>query len=114
MTIIPLHEVRDAAKRDALMASMTKVGWQGRPILAVRQADGALMAITGSHRIDAARRVGVTPDVLIIDDVTMSDGTELSVALDACRDDDDRLRVLREADADEDAVALMAAEIEAE
>jgi ParB/Sulfiredoxin domain len=39
-------------------ASMQKHGWKGRPILAFYSTMGALQAITGSHRITAARLTG--------------------------------------------------------
>lgn len=68
--ITPLHEVRDTEKLDSLVASMKKNGWQGRPILAYDIGDG-LEALTGSHRIAAAKKAGIEdiPVLKISDDI---------------------------------------------
>lgn len=57
--IIPLHEVRDAAKLKALTASLEANGWQGRPLLVVDDGCGNYFALTGSHRYAAAEAVGL-------------------------------------------------------
>jgi hypothetical protein len=57
--IIPL----DAAKNDQLLVqlveNMTENGWQGRPLLVIDRENGDCLAWTGSHRIEAAREVGL-------------------------------------------------------
>lgn len=57
--IIPLHEVRDAAKMEALTASMEANGWQGRPLLVVADGCGNYFGLTGSHRYAAASEAGL-------------------------------------------------------
>jgi hypothetical protein len=56
--IRPFNEVEDVEKLNSLAASMQKNGWQGRPILAYDIGDG-LEALTGSHRIAAAKKAGI-------------------------------------------------------
>lgn len=56
--IQPPHEVRDIKKLQKLTESMQKNGWQGRPILAYDVGRGA-EALTGSHRIAAAKAAGI-------------------------------------------------------
>lgn len=56
--ITPVHEVRDTKKLQNLTESMQKNGWQGRPILAYDVGRGP-EALTGSHRIAAARAAGI-------------------------------------------------------
>ena len=51
--IIPLHEVRDAAKFQALKEDMEERGWVGRPLVTYPWGDG-LRALNGSHRYAAA------------------------------------------------------------
>lgn len=53
ITLNPYHEVRDAEKLAALVASMAVDGWVGAPVV----TDGEYNALTGSHRIAAASRV---------------------------------------------------------
>ena len=57
-SIEPPHEVRDAEKLSRLTESMKNGGWQGRPILAYDIGNGP-EALTGSHRIMAARNAGL-------------------------------------------------------
>ena len=68
--ITPPHEVRDTEKLDALVASMKKNGWQGRPILAFDVGNG-LEALTGTHRLAAAKQAGIedVPVLKISDDI---------------------------------------------
>jgi len=64
--IEPPHEVRDKEKLVDLVSKMEKDGWQGRPILAVDLGQGP-EALTGSHRIAAARIAGIEVPVIMID-----------------------------------------------
>lgn len=103
--IAPPHRVTDRPKFEALVAAMSASGWEGRPVLAWRCGDdGEVAALTGSHRIAAAREAGLDEiPVLVIeaeDDAVVS-------ALEDCHDlAADLVDVLRECDAEEDAVSL--------
>lgn len=116
--IQPPHAVQDSAKLSALVATMTASGWQGRAILAYQHGDD-VMALTGSHRIAAARAAGLDEvPVLLIADQTVVDswGDEQVVAevLAEVRSDQDAvgaaLRETLELDADHLVRALYAAE----
>lgn len=85
----PIHEVRDAAKLETLVTSMTAQGWVGEPLLVVDCADH-YRALTGSHRIAAAEIAGIEPEISIIyqDDLDDTAGELLAELVDACGDDD--------------------------
>jgi uncharacterized ParB-like nuclease family protein len=60
--IMPIHGVQDQAKYEALVEAMRLEGWEGRPLLVVYRQGGAsyrYQALTGSHRLAAAREVGL-------------------------------------------------------
>ena len=99
------HRVTDRAKFDALVAAMTASGWEGRPVLAWRCGeDGEVTALTGSHRIAAARKAGLDEIPVLI--VEATDDAVVS-ALEDCHDlAADLVDVLRDCDVEEDAVAL--------
>ncbi|MBL4632430.1 MAG: ParB N-terminal domain-containing protein [Kofleriaceae bacterium] len=62
------HNVMDEHKIVALYASMSNEGWTGRRLLVVDCGDHHV-AITGVHRIEAARRAGLqTVPALILDE----------------------------------------------
>ena len=68
--IVPLHDAHDADKLTKLIDSMTTNGWSGAPIVVIPGRDygwgpGNPQAITGSHRIAAARETGI--DIPTID-----------------------------------------------
>lgn len=48
------HGIQDAAKVESLEESMRAVGWQGAEIVTIDD-----IAITGVHRIEAAKRAGI-------------------------------------------------------
>lgn len=73
--IEPLHEVRDAKKLEALVASMGRGGWQGRPIL-VSARDGRFFAYTGSHRIAAARAAGLDQVPVVVIEIAEEPATD--------------------------------------
>lgn len=75
--IRPAHEVRDAAKLSTLTASMAANGWSGRAILAYEYA-GSVCALTGSHRIAAARaaELAEVPALVISDESAEVDEDE--------------------------------------
>lgn len=88
----PPHEVRDGDKLARLTDSMRRRGWQGRPLLIRRVGDG-WQALTGSHRIAAARAAELeTVPALAIDydDLTDEQWEEIGY----CRDTEDYLAVL--------------------
>ena len=58
MSIEPPHNVRDTKKLLSLTESMKNAGWQGRPILTYDVGRGE-EALTGSHRIKAAREANI-------------------------------------------------------
>lgn len=61
------HHKIDEEKAASLAAAMRKDGWTERRLLAV-ECDGHYVAITGTHRIEAARRAGLTSvPALILD-----------------------------------------------
>lgn len=57
-SIVPPHGVRDTEKLLSLTKSMKDSGWQGRPILTYDVGRGE-EALTGSHRIEAARQANI-------------------------------------------------------
>lgn len=62
----PPHEIKDEAKLAEIIASMQK-GWFGRPLVVLRLGR-VYKAITGSHRIAAAREVLDAIPCLVLDD----------------------------------------------
>lgn len=50
---VPLMECR------YLINSLKAVGWDKRPLLAYKYKSGGIKCITGSHRIKAARKIGM-------------------------------------------------------
>ena len=105
--IEPLHEVRDAGKLEALVASMERDGWQGRALL-VSAREGRFFAYTGSHRIAAARAAGLDQVPVVVieiteertddepdDDETPAPEYDAYGRIELGSDDDDRLEALR-------------------
>lgn len=109
-SITPRHEVRDVAHRDAIAASMSEDGWIGRPLVVVDSGDGYL-ALTGSHRLAAARLAGLDEVPVLV--AVLPDGAEVrgeDIRVRGCRltDQEELLEMLRESDPD--AAAVMAEE----
>jgi ParB-like chromosome segregation protein Spo0J len=98
--IEPLHGVRDRDKFEALVSSMNQKGWVGRPLVVTAGA-GRMWAQTGSHRLAAARAVGLETVPVIIIDIDGVDGEVDEVEydeygrLDLGRDDEERAETLR-------------------
>lgn len=65
--IRPVHEARDPRVLTPLLESMKRSGWLGRPLLAVVRDDGSLQALTGSHRLHAAKeaRLATVPTLVV-------------------------------------------------
>jgi len=64
-SIKPLNKVEDRKKYNEILESMKQEGWQGRPILAYEE-NGKTKALTGSHRIYAARKAGIDVPVVFV------------------------------------------------
>ena len=112
--IVPPHEVRDKGKLTALTEAMGREGWQGRPLLCYRVGD-ATAALTGSHRIAAARAADlVMVPVRYVDQVALGGrwGWGEDVCLDGIRlTDDEELAVALRKGGDTLAAELMDAEV---
>lgn len=102
--ISPLHEVEHMALYSELVASLYHDGWVGRPILAT-ELDGEIIALTGSHRIAAARHNDMEVPVVMV--------AMTPKQVERCIEgfQDDRLVVIRET-CDADAIALFEQELE--
>jgi hypothetical protein len=68
MSIEPPHNARDNKKLLLLTESMKNTGWQGRPILTYDVGRGN-EALTGSHRIKAAREANIKVPIYEIKNV---------------------------------------------
>lgn len=82
--LIPIHSAWDEDRTNRIVASMNQNGWQGRPVLAL-SVNGRNLAMTGSHRIEAARRSGIDVPVHWVDTSKTSDSL-LAQYLRACGD----------------------------
>lgn len=102
--ISPLHEVEDQEHLSALIASLYRKGWIGRPILATA-LDGEIIALTGSHRIAAARHNDMEVPVYLV--------TLTAKQVDRCLNgfQDDRQTVISES-GDAAAIALFEQEMQ--
>ena len=107
----PFHEVRDSAKLEKLVKAMEENGWVGRPLLAIDKGNEGFEALTGSHRLEAAKKAGLDEIPLVTIEDGMLDANEWEKLLDAS-DDWQRAEILREAGADR-AADLMDAEVKA-
>jgi hypothetical protein len=63
--VSPLHEVEHMALYEELVCALYRHGWDGRPILAADYG-GEICALTGSHRIAAARHVDMDIPVYLV------------------------------------------------
>jgi len=80
------HGVAEPRKFRRLTASMATRGWVGRPLLAVPSGDG-FRALTGSHRIAAARAASLeTVPVHVVDISAHVAGGDLRCLLCGSRD----------------------------
>jgi hypothetical protein len=89
--IVPVNPITDQDKFKAIAHSLRTEGWKGNPILVMQEGD-TYAALTGSHRIYAARDVGVNVKATTIDisRLTLTDIEELQSAM----DDDARLAIM--------------------
>ncbi len=70
----PRHEVRDQAHLEQITASMITSGWTGAPIVADVET---AQAITGSHRIVAAKAAGIDVPAVDVFDLAEACGIDL-------------------------------------
>lgn len=66
----PLNKVEDVEKYKTIVNSMEESGYHGRPILAYMDK-GKAKALTGSHRIFAARKAGIDVPVVFVNPSVM-------------------------------------------
>ena len=91
--IIPVNEITDNNKYKALVRSMKEENWKGREILAIQDGEN-YQALTGSHRIHAAREAGVEVKTNVIDTSKMTKN-DIDRLINA-KEDGDRLDILEE------------------
>ncbi len=90
--INPVNEITDIEKYNRLVSDMRDNGWRGLPILAYEGPHG-MQAVTGSHRILAAREAGIEIPVSILEfkrggiDYDIFE-TDMNAFLEASRDED--------------------------
>ena len=113
--INPKHEITDPDKLARLIADMDANGWEGRPLLVAYDGDG-YYAMSGTHRLAAARETDTLVPVLLMDN---DDLQSLCTDQDATLDEiiglreDNLLAVLEESILSHDYEDLMRAEIDA-
>ena len=102
--VAPLHEARRPTLLAELVADMQERGWQGRDLLVI-ETESAYQAWTGSHRIAAAREVGLKtiPCYVIQEKKLLKHGMD-AVSGHVC--DYERLAIMRKV-GDETAIHLM-------
>jgi uncharacterized ParB-like nuclease family protein len=76
--IQPWHDVQDETKLAALIEAMTVAGWTGHAVVVIEQEEGDPVAITGSHRIAAARETGTEVQTVNVEDLLRAEGTSLA------------------------------------
>lgn len=86
--IIPVNEITDQNKFAALAYDFAHSGYSGRPIIAGELGDGTYQALTGSHRIFAARAAGID-----IPTVTLPYNDDTAALFDAL-DDEARVEIV--------------------
>jgi hypothetical protein len=102
--ITPLHKARSRRHLGELESDMRQNGWNGRPLLVIERENDYL-AWTGSHRIAAAKKVGLT----LIPCYVLSESKLAALGFDAERghvEDRERLAILRKV-GDETALKIM-------
>lgn len=77
------NDVDDHGKYASLVESMSSHGWQGAPVVVIPGVDhgwgeGDPHAVTGSHRIAAAREAGIDVPTVQLDDILHEHGTSLA------------------------------------
>src|ERR1700753_448665 len=62
--IEPVNSVTDPKKLEGLIERFREDGWNGRPILVIKGHHNGVQALTGSHRIYAAKKAGIEVPVV--------------------------------------------------
>lgn len=62
-----LNNITDRAKYDYLVSEFENNGWDGRPVCVVGDANTGYTALTGSHRILAAKEAGVDVKAVVLE-----------------------------------------------
>jgi|GEM_PF-2441726 len=79
-TIEQFHGITDKEKLRQLTKDMEENGWNGRPIIVI-DCGGEYSALTGSHRIEAARKAGLYEiPVAVVDHGTMFEDYDITVS----------------------------------
>ena len=92
--ISTINDITDRKKFDYLVSEFEKSGWEGRPVVIVENGNDGYKALTGSHRILAAKEANIMVKAVVveyssdIDDLVSADSDEerASVAKDLYRD----------------------------
>lgn len=88
--IQPLNAITDQEKYEKMVEDMETEGYKGAPIVAMENGNEGYIALTGSHRIYAARKAGIDIPVVVIPQ------TEETVRILDDRDDGDRAMTAEE------------------
>lgn len=95
-TIVECHDVSDFEKLNNLVKNMEEQGWNGRPLVVIDMG-GEYKALTGSHRLAAARKAGIENiPVACVEYSTMFEDYEITI--DDLKDIDDIYRKIDEYD----------------
>jgi hypothetical protein len=103
--VSPIHEVRDRGKLHTLVQSMKESGWEGDPVLAIKNGEEDFQAWNASHRIAAAKQAGLDDipvvaiereDFLEAAEVAGYNEEQAESLLENQEDDEDRLKILKE------------------
>ena len=92
--ISTINDITDRKKFDYLVSDFEKSGWEGRPVVIVENGNDGYKALTGSHRILAAKEANIMVKAVVveysseIDDLVSanSDEERASAAKDLYRD----------------------------
>lgn len=88
--IQPLNAITDQAKYEKMVEDMETEGYKGAPIVVMENGNEGYIALTGSHRIYAARKAGIDIPAVVIPQ------TEETVRILDDRDDGDRAMTAEE------------------
>ena len=80
----------DAAKVNTLAKSFEDKGYVGRPVVLVENGNEGYIAVTGSHRIEAAKQADVDLKAIVLEN------NEDTAQLIEARDDDERANIAKE------------------
>jgi hypothetical protein len=108
-----LHKVKRKRDLRLLVGAMRDIGWFGRPALVESLGQGRYQAWTATHRIAAAKRVGIRVPIFLIDLKKWIRywGPILTCAVDTVDEDEEKWEVLYRA-GDKRAADLMRQEVE--